>query len=274
MILNRRSILAVFAFILVFVSMPAFAICDLKTHYDNGYNAGLAAGKASCSACETCPEQKPCPVCETCPPPTICPTCQNCTNLAQQARASGLAQGNVEGKNICKNDLSTCFEAQPFKPSANPLADEFCDYKTKNCFSTKQAVYFNAIYLGTEDAQGNPITSIPLPILLKDLQMEVILKGNKLLFLNEEWKKYFVAKEQQSKLTITVTGTGNVISYPSGINCGTDCKEIYKKDSPVELFAVPTSSTSFEEWTGDCTGNENKHSITMDNDKACTAVFK
>lgn len=74
-------------------------------------------------------------------------------------------------------------------------------------------------------------------------------------------------------LTVTKTGYGNVTA--TGINCGTDCKEDYVRDSTVTLTAVPTAYATFKfnGWSGDCTGTDTVVNVTMDKAKNCVATF-
>jgi hypothetical protein len=76
--------------------------------------------------------------------------------------------------------------------------------------------------------------------------------------------------------TLTVnkdgTGTGTVTSAPAGINCGTDCTEIYDWGTVVTLTAHP-GVKSYVEWSGDCSGTGLTIQVTMDSDKTCIATF-
>lgn len=51
------------------------------------------------------------------------------------------------------------------------------------------------------------------------------------------------------------TGVGLITSYPKGINCGYDCKGVYKEGSVIILMVNPEESSNFEGWSEDmCTG--------------------
>ena len=50
------------------------------------------------------------------------------------------------------------------------------------------------------------------------------------------------------------TATGTVQSAPAGIDCGTDCTEVYASGTPVMLVATPGPNAVFAGWTGGCTG--------------------
>jgi CSLREA domain-containing protein/uncharacterized repeat protein (TIGR02543 family) len=69
------------------------------------------------------------------------------------------------------------------------------------------------------------------------------------------------------------TGTGTVISDPTGINYGVDCAEWYDEDTPVTLTATPDAGSVFAGWSGDCSGTNPTTTVTMDADKTCTATF-
>ena len=58
------------------------------------------------------------------------------------------------------------------------------------------------------------------------------------------------------KLTVGRVGSGNVLSSPAGINCGTDCSERYFAGTVVTLTPTPDQSWIFGGWTGsaDCGG--------------------
>src|SRR5262245_15592988 len=64
-----------------------------------------------------------------------------------------------------------------------------------------------------------------------------------------------------SSFTVTVEklgdGTGSITSTPVGINCGTDCTEIYASGTSLTLVASPESGATFSGWTGACSGTAN-----------------
>jgi phospholipase C len=52
------------------------------------------------------------------------------------------------------------------------------------------------------------------------------------------------------------TGTGRVISTPAGINCPQSCTASFPKGTAVVLTAAPEEGTTFEGWSGGCTGKD------------------
>lgn len=81
----------------------------------------------------------------------------------------------------------------------------------------------------------------------------------------------------EHRLTITKSGDGEgaVMSSDGGIDCGSDCTEVYLSDATVALTAEPASGSTFTAWGADCSGNGTDSSIEimMDADKTCDAEF-
>lgn len=79
----------------------------------------------------------------------------------------------------------------------------------------------------------------------------------------------------QGVLTVNKSGagTGAVTSNPTGINCGTDCTELYEANTLVGLTASADTGSLFTGWSGDCTGTNNSCTVTMDASKTVTATF-
>lgn len=76
-------------------------------------------------------------------------------------------------------------------------------------------------------------------------------------------------------LTITPPTEGNIMSSTGGINCGTAgtaCTATYSKGDTVQLVAAGTGKM-LDAWGGDCAGNNNPLSVTMDANKTCSATF-
>jgi hypothetical protein len=76
-------------------------------------------------------------------------------------------------------------------------------------------------------------------------------------------------------LTITPPTDGNIMSSTGGISCGTAgtvCTATYSTGDTVQLVAAGTGMM-LGAWGGDCSGNNNPLSVTMDANKTCSATF-
>lgn len=74
--------------------------------------------------------------------------------------------------------------------------------------------------------------------------------GNESEYSNEvDITKYSIIVKKEG------SGVGRITSYPGGINCGYDCKGIYKEDSIIILEANAEGISKFEGWSEDiCRG--------------------
>ena len=74
-------------------------------------------------------------------------------------------------------------------------------------------------------------------------------------------------------LTVAKTGTGQgtVTSSPGGITCGTDCEQEYDPGTNVTLSASEADGSTFDGWSGDCTGMT--CFLTMGTSHSVTATF-
>ena len=66
------------------------------------------------------------------------------------------------------------------------------------------------------------------------------------------------------------SGSGRVISNPSGIDCGSDCSENYSSGMVINLTPIPATGSVFTGWSGDA---DCAASVTMNANKSCTANF-
>ena len=80
------------------------------------------------------------------------------------------------------------------------------------------------------------------------------------------------AQITQYTLTTSLSGSGLIQSDVNGIECGTDCTEVFDENSAVTLTATPSSGYQFSGWSGSCSGT-NTCDLTMDQDKNITATF-
>jgi RHS repeat-associated protein/uncharacterized repeat protein (TIGR02543 family) len=79
----------------------------------------------------------------------------------------------------------------------------------------------------------------------------------------------------QLALTVTKTGigTGTVTSSPVEIDCGVTCSGSYAWNTPVTLTATPATGSTFNGWSGACTGTATTCTVTMNQAQAVTAGF-
>ncbi|WP_344817412.1 GEVED domain-containing protein, partial [Flavobacterium cheonanense] len=76
-------------------------------------------------------------------------------------------------------------------------------------------------------------------------------------------------------LTVNRTGTGNVVSNPSGINTANNVNfSNFAENSLVTLTATPIAPQSFTGWSGAATGTTNPITVTMNQAKTITANFR
>ena len=75
-------------------------------------------------------------------------------------------------------------------------------------------------------------------------------------------------------LTIDLIGSGRVVSSPGGIDCATDCTEIYDAGTVVTLTAEPADPLSyFMGWTGGGCSGTDECVVTMNDNTEVTAEF-
>ncbi|NHM05529.1 beta strand repeat-containing protein, partial [Flavobacterium celericrescens] len=76
------------------------------------------------------------------------------------------------------------------------------------------------------------------------------------------------------QLTVNKTGTGNVVSNPSGINTATNLNFAnFGLNTNVTLTATPIAPQTFIGWSGDASGSTNPLTVTVDQAKTITANF-
>ena len=76
-------------------------------------------------------------------------------------------------------------------------------------------------------------------------------------------------------IKVSKSGNGSIVSNPAGIDCGTECESFFESGKTIILNAVPSSSSSFVRWEGDCSscGSSSSCKVTVNTDKECKAVF-
>jgi hypothetical protein len=88
----------------------------------------------------------------------------------------------------------------------------------------------------------------------------------------QELTPYFLPPAYNLDVSKSGTGSGTVASNPTGVNCGTDCTEIYNNGTIVTLTTTADAGSNFIGWTGACTG-VGDCIVTMNSSKSVTAVF-
>ncbi len=73
-------------------------------------------------------------------------------------------------------------------------------------------------------------------------------------------------------VTIDQPGSGTVSSTSGGIDCGSDCTELYPYGSVITLTATAAPTATFAGWSGACSGTADC-SITIDESNSVTATF-
>jgi hypothetical protein len=77
-------------------------------------------------------------------------------------------------------------------------------------------------------------------------------------------------------VTVLGTGTGKVISEPTGISCaadGTNCSRFFMPGTEVTLQAVPEGDSGFGGWSGCNSSSGRTCQVIMGRDKAVTGTF-
>jgi hypothetical protein len=74
-------------------------------------------------------------------------------------------------------------------------------------------------------------------------------------------------------LTVTRTGSGTVVSSPSGISCGGTCTKAFNSGTAVTLTATPASGSVFAGWSGACSGTARTCSVSLSEARAVGAAF-
>ena len=74
-------------------------------------------------------------------------------------------------------------------------------------------------------------------------------------------------------LNVSVGGSGNVISTPSGIDCGIACSAAFGANTTVNLTATPATGFTFTGWSGGGCFGTGTCTVTMDAAQTVTATF-
>ena len=74
-------------------------------------------------------------------------------------------------------------------------------------------------------------------------------------------------------LSVTVQGSGAIISSPPGLNCLGACSANFNSGTVVTLTAVPGTGQIVDAWADGCSGTGNTCSVTMNAAETATVVF-
>ena len=73
-------------------------------------------------------------------------------------------------------------------------------------------------------------------------------------------------------ITTAGSGSGKIVSSPTGIDCGSKCSATFQAGAIVTLQAIPAAGSTFAGWSGDADCMDG--SVTMNGNKSCSASFK
>lgn len=81
------------------------------------------------------------------------------------------------------------------------------------------------------------------------------------------------AQSGNATLTVERTGAGSGKVSGTGIDCGADCAEAYRLGTTVTLTATPDAGSTFDGWSGACTGTVPRCSISLSASQSVSARF-
>ena len=84
---------------------------------------------------------------------------------------------------------------------------------------------------------------------------------------------FSAAPSHSLSLFLGGNGVGTVASQPSGINCTGPCSASFASGTQVTLTAAPTSGSTFDGWSGACSGAVSTCEVTMNEGRNVTAGF-
>jgi hypothetical protein len=84
----------------------------------------------------------------------------------------------------------------------------------------------------------------------------------------------FSKKQWSLKVATAGAGSGGVKSAPAGIDCGSSCEGVYDDGATVTLTATAVAGSSFDQWSGACSGSSPTCTLTLHGAASATAGFQ
>jgi len=79
---------------------------------------------------------------------------------------------------------------------------------------------------------------------------------------------------ERFSLNLSKVGHGRIVSDPAGINCGSDCAEMFDEGSQVTLTAKARAGWEFKRWRYRCRGQGKVCTIEVTSNFRAVAIFK
>jgi len=91
-------------------------------------------------------------------------------------------------------------------------------------------------------------------------------------YANGNFSQWLASSTNQLVVTKVGTGSGTVVSNPSGISCGSTCSAPFQTSQTVTLTPTAAAGSYFSNWVGDCDGGGGC-SLSMTSPRSVTANF-
>jgi ABC-type phosphate transport system substrate-binding protein len=140
-----------------------------------------------------------------------------------------------------------------------------------NCGSTCKASFAGATAVkltGAPDAGSKAVVWTGCDSVNGSNECQVAATGKKQVHAKFDLESHLL------KVTKAGTGSGTVVSNPSGINCGSTCEASFEHGKAVTLTGTPDAGSKAVVWTGcDSVNGSNECQVTMSAAKNVTATF-